>query len=32
MLAAAIWSATVALVYAIWRPPAPLVSERFASQ
>ena len=32
VLAAAIWSATVALVYAIWRPPAPLVSERFASQ
>jgi len=32
MLAAAVWSATVALVYAIWRPPAPLVSEGFAAQ
>jgi heme a synthase len=28
MLAAGIWSATVALVYSIWRPAAPLVSVR----
>ena len=31
-LAAAIWSTTVALVHAIWRPAAPLVSEGLASQ
>jgi len=30
--AAAIWSTTVALVHAVWRPATPLVSEGFASQ
>jgi cytochrome c oxidase assembly protein subunit 15 len=28
MLAAVVWSSTVALVYAIWRPPAPLAGRR----
>ena len=32
MLAAAIWSTTVALVYSIWRPAAPLVSARTPAQ
>jgi cytochrome c oxidase assembly protein subunit 15 len=32
MLAAGIWSATVALVYSLWRPPTPLVSSRASSQ
>jgi len=32
VLAATIWSATVSLVYAIWRPPAPLVSEPLRAQ
>ena len=30
--AAAIWSTTVALVHAVWRPATPLVSKGFASQ
>jgi cytochrome c oxidase assembly protein subunit 15 len=32
MLAAAVWSATVALAYVIWRPPVRLVSHRTARQ
>jgi heme a synthase len=28
MLAAVVWSTTVALVYSIWRPPAPLVTPK----
>jgi cytochrome c oxidase assembly protein subunit 15 len=32
VLAAAVWSATVALVYTIWRPPLPLVSVPSSSQ
>jgi len=32
MLAASVWSTTVAIVYAVWRPPAPLVSTAARSQ
>ena len=32
VLAAGIWSTTVALVYSLWRPATPLVSGRSRSQ
>ena len=32
MLAASVWSTTVAIAYAVWRPPAPLVSAAPRSQ